>query len=118
MTYISGFVTPVPDENKEAYIASARRSWPLFREYGALQHVEGWGDNVPDGEVTDFRRAVALKEGETVVFAWLVWPDKETADRCEASMESDERWRELMEMPFDGRRMIFGGFEAIVQEEA
>lgn len=117
MTYISGFVTPVPDENKEAYIASARKAWPLFQEYGALQQVEGWGDRVPDGEVTDFRRAVALAEGETVVFAWLTWPDKATADRCEASMESDRRWQE-MEMPFDGRRMIFGGFEAIVEEKA
>lgn len=117
MVYISGFVVPVPNENKAAYIESARKAWPLFKEYGALQHVEGWGDKVPVGKVTDFNRAVDLKDGETVVFSWILWPDKATSDACEASMQTDVRWR-LMDMPFDGQRMIFGGFEAIFDERA
>lgn len=117
MTYISGFVQPVPNENKQAYIDSAKAAWPLFREYGAIQHVEGWGDNVPDGKQTDFKKAVAAKEGETVVFAWLLWPDKAASDRCDASMETDERWQQL-DMPFDGKRMIYGGFETVFTEAA
>lgn len=115
MSYISGFVTPVPNSNREAYVQSARKAWPLFREYGALQHVEAWGDKVPDGKVTDFKRAVDLKDGESVVFAWILWPDKATADKCEASMQSDKRWQQ-MDMPFDGKRMIYGGFEGIFEE--
>ena len=117
MSYISGFVTPVPDANKDAYVASAKQAWPLFKEYGALQHVEGWGDKVPAGKVTDFARAVDLKDGETVVFAWVLWPDKATADACEASMQSDERWQKV-DMPFDGKRMIFGGFASVFEANA
>lgn len=117
MTYISGFVTPVPNGNKDAYIESARKAWPLFKEYGALHHVEGWGDNVPDGKTTDFKRAVALQDGETAVFAWVIWPDKATSDKCEASMQTDERWEQL-DMPFDGKRMIFGGFETVFEGKA
>lgn len=117
MTYISGFVTPVPNGNKDAYVASARKAWPLFKDYGALQQVEAWGDMVPDGKVTDFKRAVDLKEGETVAFAWVLWPDKATADKCVASMETDARWQQ-MDMPFDGKRMIFGGFETIFEAMA
>ena len=78
--------------------------------------MENWGDNVPEGKQTDLRRAVDLQDGETVVFSWIVWPDKATSDRCEASMESDERWQD-MDMPFDGKRMIFGGFETIFSDE-
>jgi uncharacterized protein YbaA (DUF1428 family) len=117
MTYISGFVVPVPNDNKAAYVASARKAWPLFKEYGALQHIEGWGDKVPAGKVTDFNRAVDLRDGETVVFSWVLWPDKATSDACEASMQTDARWQQ-MDMPFDGKRMIFGGFEAIFDERA
>ncbi|WOI56407.1 DUF1428 domain-containing protein [Palleronia sp. LCG004] len=112
MTYIAGFLTPVPDDNKQAYIDSARKAWPLFREYGALQTMECWGDSIADGTRTDFKRAVDLKGGETVCFSWIVWPDKETHDRCGASMESDPRWHDL-DMPFDGTRMIWGGFTPI-----
>ena len=117
MTYVSGFVTPVPDDRKNAYLASARKAWPLFREYGALSIMENWGDNVPKGERTDLRRAVDLKEGETVVFSWITWPDKAASDRCEASMETDDRWQD-MDMPFDGKRMIFGGFHTIFEEQS
>ncbi len=117
MSYISGFVVPVPNGNKAAYIESARKAWPLFKEYGALQHVEAWGDKVPTGKATDFNRAVDLKDGETVVFSWILWPDKATADACEASTKTDARWQQ-MDMPFDGKRMIFGGFEAIFDGRA
>ncbi|SFD91300.1 DUF1428 domain-containing protein [Methylobacterium sp. 13MFTsu3.1M2] len=114
MTYVSGFVTPVPDANREAYVASARAAWALFREYGALHQMEAWGDNVPEGERTDFRRSVALRDGESVVLGWILWPDRETADRCEAAMRTDPRFRDLA-MPFDGARMIFGGFAAVFE---
>ena len=114
--YVSGFVQPVPNENKDAYIASAKAGWPLFKEYGALSMMENWGDDVPEGKQTDFLRAVALEDGETVVFSWIVWPDKATADACHATMETDERWQKL-DMPFDGKRMIFGGFETIFRAE-
>lgn len=117
MSYVSGFVTPVEQGKKDEYIQSAKDAWPLFREYGALGQVETWGDNVPKGKRTDFRRAVDLQDGEAVVFSWIVWPDKATSDACEKSMETDDRWEKLA-MPFDGKRMIFGGFETIFEAQA
>ena len=117
MTYIAGFLTPVPNGNKEAYIESARKAWPLFREYGALQIMETWGDQIPEGKHTDFNRAVALEDGESVCFSWMVWPDKETHDKCGASMQTDPRWQE-MDMPFDGKRMMWGGFTPIFEDSA
>ncbi len=117
MTYVTGFLTPVKLENRERYIESARKAWPLFRGYGALSHVETWGDNVPDGEVTSFPMAVKLEPGEAVVFSWLIWPDRATADAAWTRMESDPAFAD-MDMPFDGRRMMWGGFEAIFNETA
>ncbi len=108
----------MPDANKDAYIALAARAWPLFKEYGALQHVEAWGRNVPDGKTTDFKRAVALEDGESVVFSWVAWPDKVTADRCEASMRTDERWQQMDMSVVDGKRMIFGGFETVFEQSS
>lgn len=118
MTYVSGFLSPVPTDNKAKYAEHARKAWPLFEEYGALSMMEAWGDDVPEGKHTDFRKAVALEDGETVVLSWLIWPDKETAAECMASMETDARWQELMDMPFDGRRMVFGDFEPIFEGKA
>lgn len=112
MTYVSGFVTPVEESRKEEYLQSARDAWPLFQEYGALSMMENWGHHVPEGKQTDFRRAVDLKDGETVVFSFIVWPDQATSTACEDSFENDERWHQLA-MPFDGKRMIFGGFETL-----
>lgn len=114
MTYVSGFVTPVKTGDRDRYIASARAAAPLFKEYGALSQVEAWGDNVPDGKVTDFKRAVKAEDGETVVFSWVTWPDKATADAFETRMMDDPRFSEL-DMPFDGKRMIYGGFETIFE---
>ena len=116
--YVSGFLTPVPTPNKDAYVEHARKAWPLFKEYGATEFMEAWGENIPEGNTTDFRRAVKLKDEETVVLNWIVWPDKETADACMQSMETDERRQAMMDMPFDGKRMIFGDFTPLVHEKA
>ncbi|WP_265587238.1 DUF1428 domain-containing protein [Sphingomicrobium arenosum] len=117
MTYVSGFLVPVETGRKEEYIEAAKQAWPLFKDYGAIAQVEAWGDKVPDGKLTDFNRAVALQEGEEVVFSWILWPDKESSERCDASMDTDDRWKKLA-MPFDGKRMIYGGFNTIVDERA
>ena len=113
MSYVSGFLAAVPVANKDAYLASARKSWPLFKEYGALSMHENWEADVPDGELTSFPMAVKREKGEAVVFSWITWPDANTCNACWATMETDERWREMMDMPFDGKRMVFGGFETI-----
>ena len=116
--YLSGFLSPVPTANKDAYAEHARKAWPLFKEYGANEFMEAWGENIPEGKTTDLRRAVKLEADETVVFSWIVWPDKETADACEKSMQTDERWQAIMDMPFDGKRMIVGAFVPLVHEKA
>lgn len=114
MSYVSGFLTPVKVEDKDRYIKSAEKSWPLFKKYGALEQVETWGVDVPPGKVTGFDLAVKLEEGEVVVFSWLKWPDKATADACFATMETDPAWQD-MDMPFDGKRMMWGGFQPIFE---
>ena len=113
MSYIDGFVVAVPSKNKEAYKASANRGWALFKEYGAERMMECWGDDVPDGKVTDFKRAVQAKPDETIVFSWIVWPSKEVRNAGQAKMKDDPRMKD-MEMPFDGQRMIWGGFDVLV----
>jgi uncharacterized protein YbaA (DUF1428 family) len=109
MSYIDGFVIPVPNDKKDDYRALAEKFGSLLKEFGALRVVENWGDDVPDGKVTDFRRAVAAQPGENVVFSWVVWPSKEARDAGHRKMHEDPRMKELP-MPFDGKRMIFGGF--------
>ncbi|MBN9480200.1 MAG: DUF1428 domain-containing protein [Bordetella sp.] len=116
MSYVTGFLTPVKVENKDRYIESARTSWPLFKGYGALAHVETWGADVPDGKVTSFPMAVKLEDGEVVVFSWLIWPDKKTADDAWARMQDDPAMAN-MDMPFDGKRMMWGGFETVFDEK-
>ena len=112
MTYVQGFVTAVPEANKAAYEASARNSWDLLRDYGAVAQWECWEDDVPEGVLTSFPKAVQRAEGEKVVFAWVVWRDKAACEACHASYDTDPRWQEL-DMPFDGKRMIYGGFSPI-----
>ncbi len=114
MAYVGGFVAAVKTDRKAEYVAFARKMWPLFKAHGALRMVENWGTDVPEGEVTSFPMAVQLAEGETVVLSWIEWPDKATWDACNASMQTDPAWEAMGEMPFDGKRMIFGGFETLV----
>jgi uncharacterized protein YbaA (DUF1428 family) len=118
MTYIDGFVVPVPAGNKDAYLRLAARAAEVFRAHGALQVVEAWGDDVPDGKVTDFRRAVQAEEGEVVVFSWIVWPSREARDAGQAKAEADLRGMMEDGMPFDGKRMIFGGFATLLDSRA
>ena len=114
MEYVDGFVVPVPAANKDAYREMAAKFAPLFKEFGALRMVECWGDDVPDGKVTDFRRAVQAEEGEVVVFSWITWPDKATRDAGMKRVMEDPRMQPGGDMPFDGKRMIFGGFQVIL----
>ena len=114
MSYIDGFVIAVPTANKQKFIEHARHFDPLFIELGAIRVIEAWGDDVPDGKVTDFRRAVQATAEETVAFAWVEWPDKATRDAGMKKMMEDERMKNMKDMPFDGKRMIFGGFQPIV----
>ncbi len=111
--YFQGFVVPVPTENKQAYVDMANKVAPIFTELGALRTVECWGDDVMNGKVTDFKKAVQAEDRETVVLAWVWWPDKATCDAAAAKMMADERMRPGGPLPFDGQRMIFGGFEAV-----
>ncbi|WP_119459784.1 DUF1428 domain-containing protein [Rhodospirillaceae bacterium SYSU D60014] len=117
MAYIEGFVAAVPAANKEAYRKHAADAAPLFREFGATRMVETWGDDVPEGKVTDFRGAVKAKQDEVVIFSWFEYPTKEARDAANEKIMSDPRMKEMgATMPFDGQRMIFGGFTSIVDE--
>ncbi len=113
MNYVDGFVLAVPAANKAAYIAHATAMLPLLKECGVLRLVECWGDDVPDGSVTDFRRAVQAKEDEVVLFSWMEWPSKAAREAGVQRMMDDPRMAD-MAIPFDGKRMIFGGFQPIL----
>jgi len=112
--YIDGFVIPVPAGKKQAYRDLAAKAAPIFKEHGATQVVECWGDDVPDGKVTDFKGAVKAKGDESVVFSWIVWPSKEVRDKGNKKVMEDPRMKPGPDMPFDGQRMIMGGFEVMV----
>lgn len=112
--YVDGFVIPVATERKEEFLRHARTVDSFFIEFGALRIVETWGDDVPAGKVTDFARSVAATEEETVIFSWIEWPDKATRDAAMEKMRTDERMM-AEPMPFDGKRMIFGGFAPVVE---
>lgn len=115
MTYIDGFVLAVPTAKKDAYRAHAESVIGMFRRYGAVQMMETWGVDVPDGKLTSFPMAVKLRPDETVVFSWVVWPDKATRDKAWADMPNDPQMSETTEVPFDAKRMIFGGFEPLLE---
>ena len=108
--YVAGFVIPVPEQQMEAYRRWAENGAKLFREYGCIEIVDSWEDNVPSGKQTDFRRAVDAKAGEKIVFSWQVWPDKETLDAAETKMRDDPRFEMPSEIPFDPKRLILGCF--------
>lgn len=114
MTYIDGFVIPVPHANRDAYLADARGFSAILLEYGALQVVETWGDDIKPGNVTDFRRAVAAGDDENIVFSWVTWPSRAARDAANARIMADPRMAD-MTMAFDGKRLINGGFEVIFE---
>ncbi|HEY9092638.1 DUF1428 domain-containing protein [Parasphingorhabdus sp.] len=122
MSYIDGFVIAVPTSNKQKFIDHAKGADSMFLEMGATRVLECWGDDVPEGKTTDFRSAVKAQDDETVAFSWIEWPDKATRDAAMKKMmdpdNDDPRMdQEKNPMPFDGKRMIFGGFEAVVTLE-
>ena len=115
MPYVDGFVIAVPTVNKEKYKKHAEEAAVVFKEHGALKLVECWGDDVPEGKVTSFPMAVQRKDDETVVFSWIVWPSRAIRDKGMAKVMADPRSAAHKNaMPFDGKRMIYGGFEMIV----
>ncbi|MEH6683160.1 MAG: DUF1428 domain-containing protein [Qipengyuania sp.] len=118
--YIDGFVMAVPTANKDKFTAHAEMADSVFIDLGATRVIECWGDDVPDGETTDFRKAVKAKDDEAVVFSWIEWPDKQTRDAAMAKMMSEDFSDERMDqeknpMPFDGKRLIFGGFAPVAE---
>jgi uncharacterized protein YbaA (DUF1428 family) len=120
MSYIDGFVIAVPTANKQKFIEHARLGDSVFIDLGATRVIECWGDDVRDGKVTDFRRAVQANDDETIVFSWIEWPDRETRDAGMTKMMADDFSDARMDpaknpMPFDGKRLIFGGFTPLVE---
>lgn len=117
MSYVDGFLIPVPKDKRDEYLKVAREFAPIFLEFGALQVVECWGDDIPKGKQTDFFMSVKAEENETVVFSWIVWRSKEARDEGNKKMMEDERMKNHSSVPFDGKRMIFGGFDVILDRK-
>ena len=114
MTYVEGFVAAVPATSKESYCQHAEQSSSIFKELGVKRIVEAWGEDVPKGKLTDFQGAVQAKDDEVVVFSWFEYPDKAARDAVGEKFRSDPRMQEIAaSMPFDGKRMIYGGFAAL-----
>ena len=113
MSYIEGFVAAVPRANKDAYKKHAAEALPYFKKLGATRMVENWGDDIPAGKITDYQGAVQARDGETVIFSWVEWPSKEARDQGWDKAMKDPRM-EAMKMPFDGQRMIYGGFATML----
>lgn len=117
MNYIDGFVAAVPATNKEAFLKHATDAAVVFKEYGALNVVESWGDDVPDGKLTSFPMAVKREKDEAVVFSWIQWPSKAVRDSAWEKIMADPRMNsEINPMPFDAKRMIYGGFQIIMEK--
>ena len=116
MSYVDGFLTPVPDARREEYRQHAADFAPIFKEYVATQVMECWGDDVPEGKVTSFPMAVKREPGESVVFSWVTWPSKAVRDAAWEKIMADPRMpQDMSKMPFDGKRMMYGGFSPIVE---
>lgn len=113
MAYVDGFLIPVKKTNKDAYVKMAQMAAEIWKDNGALEVVECWGDDVPEGKVTSFPMAVKLEEDEVVVFSWVTWPDRQSRDAGNEKVMADPRMQMNQDMPFDGKRLIFGGFEVI-----
>lgn len=117
MSYVDGFVVPVPLRNLAAYRRMARKAGKIWKEYGALDYKEWISDDVKVGKLTSFPRSVKLKRGETVVFSWIVYKSRAHRDRVNAKVMKDPRLADMMDpkaMPFDGKRLIYGGFKILV----
>ena len=114
MSYVDGFLLAVPSANRETFREHAAAAAEIFREHGALRLVECWGDDVPRGKLTDMYMAVKATPEETVCFSWIEWPSKAARDAGMAKVMADPRLQTMSQMPFDGQRMIFGGFEPIL----
>jgi uncharacterized protein YbaA (DUF1428 family) len=116
MSYIDGFVAPVPNAKREAYVQHAREMAALFKEHGALKVVECWGDDVPEGKLTSFPLAVKIEPGESVVFSWISWPSRAVRDDGWKKLMADPRMQPgTTPVPFDGKRLIYGGFEVLLE---
>lgn len=116
MTYVDGFVVPVRTARKAEYLTLAQNASVVFKDHGALNVVECWGDDVPDGKVTSFPMSVKLETDETVVFSWIIWPSRAARDAgMKAAMADPRLCQDMSTMPFDGKRMIYGGFETILE---
>lgn len=113
MGYVEGFLLAIPESNKSKYLKMAEEVAQIFKKHGALRVVECWGQDIPDGKLTDFKRSVKLESGENVVFSWVMWPDKKTRDEGSKKVHDDVVKMEQKEMPFDGKRMVWGGFEIL-----
>ena len=115
MSYVDGFVAAVPTANREKFRKHALEAADVFKEHGALKVVECWGDDVPEGEVTSFPMSVKRKPDETVVFSWIIWPSREKRNEAMKKLMTDPRMQpDKNPMPFDGKRMIYGGFDILV----
>lgn len=118
MAYVDGFVIPVPADRKQAYREMAAKAAPIFKEHGATRIVECWGDDLQRGKTTDFFMSVKAEEGENVVFSWIIYPSKEVRDEANRKVMEDPRLKmENEEMPFDGKRLIWGGFEVLLDSD-
>ncbi|MEP7057903.1 MAG: DUF1428 domain-containing protein [Caldimonas sp.] len=114
MDYIDGFIAAVPTARRNDYERHAERGAALFKEHGALRVVECWGNDVPEGKLTSFPLAVKRQDDETVVFSWITWPSKAVRDEAWKKLMDDPRMKpEANPMPFDGKRLIYGGFEVM-----
>jgi uncharacterized protein YbaA (DUF1428 family) len=114
MQYIDGFVVAVPTANRAEYLRHAKEAAEVFKQNGATRVVECWGDDVPTGKTTSFPQAVKLEPNETVAFSWIAWPSREVRDAGMKKVMEDPRMKNA-EMPFDGKRMIYGGFQTILE---
>lgn len=119
MTYVDGFLIPVPADKREAYREMAEKMAPVFLDHGAIEVVETWGDDLMKGKTTDFYMAVKAEPDENVVFSWIIWPDRATRDTGNKAAMADERMAGMEDMNMiDGKRMIFSGFQTIVSQKA
>jgi uncharacterized protein YbaA (DUF1428 family) len=111
--YVQGFLLAVPEDKKDAYVAMATQAADMFKSYGCTEIMEAWEDDVSNGKVTDFRMATKAQAGEKIVFSWMIWPDRETCKAAAEKMQNEPAFEGMGEMPFDGMRMMWGGFTPV-----